>query len=194
LRGQHNAVNALMALALAWASGRVPDVQALLPGLRTYIPEPHRLQLCGHWRGVEAFDDSKGTNVGATVAALKGLGAERLPGRLVLILGGDGKGQRFDDLVAPISQYARAVALIGRDAPILEALLQGAPEIQETGLPVRTHTSMEDAVAWGFAQAHHGDALLLSPACASWDMFKDYSHRGQVFAAAVASWCREHPA
>lgn len=194
LRGRHNAVNALMALALASASGRVPDVQALLPGLRSYVAEPHRLQLCGRWRGVEAFDDSKGTNVGATVAALGGLGAERLPGRLVLILGGDGKGQRFEDLIGPIGQYTRAVALIGRDAPHLEAMLQGAPEIQASGLPVRIHATLEDAVAWGFTQARQGDALLLSPACASWDMFKDYRHRGQVFAAAVATWCEEHPA
>ena len=184
LRGRHNAVNALMALALARCVH--PDVAALLPGLRNYVAEPHRLQPCGQWRGVSAFDDSKGTNVGATVAALEGLGAELKPGKLVVILGGDGKGQRFDDLRAPIQSHARAVALIGRDAGLIAQVLQGLT------LPVVSHPSLAAAVAWGFAQGQSGDALLLSPACASWDMFKDYGHRGKAFAEAVAAWSREH--
>ena len=185
LRGRHNAVNALMALALARCVH--PNVQALLPGLRNYVAEPHRLQACGQWRGVQAFDDSKGTNVGATVAALQGLGSEMAPAKLVIILGGDGKGQRFDDLLMPLQTHARAVALIGRDAPMMAQALQGLE------LPMLTHHSLEAAVAWGFEQARPADALLLSPACASWDMFKDYNHRGDCFAAAVDAWCQEHP-
>lgn len=184
LRGRHNAVNALMALALAYSVNA--DLQALLPGLRTYVAEPHRLQPCGQWRGVSAFDDSKGTNVGATVAALQGLGAELAPGRLVVILGGDGKGQQFDALIAPLQNRGRAVALIGRDAPVL------AQTLGSLDIPVQNHSTLDAAVAWGFGQALPGDALLLSPACASWDMFKDYGHRGDCFARAVADWGREH--
>ncbi|MBX9871922.1 MAG: UDP-N-acetylmuramoyl-L-alanine--D-glutamate ligase, partial [Burkholderiaceae bacterium] len=124
----------------------------------------------------EYFDDSKGTNVGATVAALNGLGAER---RVVVILGGDGKGQDFAPLFAPVQRYARAVVLIGRDAPAIRAAIQG------TGVPLLDAASLPEAVRLAQAQAQPGDAVLLSPACASFDMFKDYAHRARVFVEAV---------
>ena len=128
---------------------------------------------------VEAFDDSKGTNVGATVAALEGLGAERAPGKLVLILGGDGKGQDFGPLAAPVARFARAVALIGRDAGTIEGVLA------DSGVPLQRHDSLPAATAWCFEQALPGDAVLLSPACASLDMFRNYGHRAEVFVDAV---------
>ena len=125
---------------------------------------------------VEFFDDSKGTNVGATVAALQGLGADR---RIVLILGGDGKGQDFGPLAAPVARYARAVVLIGRDAALIRAALQ------DGGVPLEDAPTMEAAVQQANARAHAGDAVLMSPACASFDMFKNYEHRAQVFCEAV---------
>ena len=121
IRGRHNSSNALAALALALAGGA--SLASMLYGLREYRGEPHRVESIGMVGGVEYFDDSKGTNVGATVAALGGLGAER---RLVVILGGDGKGQDFSPLAEPIAQTARAVVLIGRDAPLLRQALQGS--------------------------------------------------------------------
>ena len=121
-------------------------------------------------------DDSKGTNVGATVAALAGLGSER---RLVVILGGDGKGQDFSPLAAPVGQYVRAVVLIGRDAPRIRAALQGV------AVPMRDASNMEHAVQLAREQARAGDAVLLSPACASLDMFDNYGHRAQAFCDAV---------
>jgi UDP-N-acetylmuramoylalanine--D-glutamate ligase len=161
LRGRHNAANALAALALATAIGC--PLAPMLHGLRDYRGEPH----------------SKGTNVGATVAALDSLGDDKQPGRLVVILGGDGKGQDFAPLAAPIARHARAVALIGRDAgTIAEAL--GA-----TGVPIQRHDSLRSATHWCFEQARPGDAVLLSPACASIDMFRNYAHRAEVFVAAV---------
>jgi UDP-N-acetylmuramoylalanine--D-glutamate ligase len=135
--------------------------------------------------GVEAFDDSKGTNVGATVAALEGLGADRAPARLVLILGGDGKGQDFAPLAAPVARHARAVALIGRDVPALSAALSGC------GVPLQAHADLPQAVRWCFEQAQPGDAVLLSPACASLDMFRDYGHRAEVFVEAVHALAAE---
>jgi len=125
---------------------------------------------------VEYFDDSKGTNVGATVAALVGLGEER---RLVVILGGEGKGQDFGPLAAPVAQYARAVVLIGRDAPLIEAALAA------TGIALLHAPSLPEAVTMAAGRAHPGDAVLLSPACASFDMFRDYAHRAAVFCEAV---------
>ena len=125
---------------------------------------------------VEYFDDSKGTNVGATVAALSGLGAER---RLVVILGGVGKGQDFSPLADPVERHARAVILIGRDAPLIEAALAG------TGVPLLHAASMADAVRLAAGRANAGDAVLMSPACASFDMFDNYGHRAQVFVEAV---------
>jgi UDP-N-acetylmuramoylalanine--D-glutamate ligase len=177
LRGRHNAANALAALALATAIGCT--LAPMLHGLREYRGEPHRVEHVGTVHGVDAFDDSKGTNVGATVAALDGLGADKAPNRLVVILGGDGKGQDFAPLAAPVQRHARAVATIGRDAPAIEAVLA------ETGVPLQRHATLEEAVAWCFQQARSGDAVLLSPACASLDMFRNYGHRAEVFVAAV---------
>ena len=175
VRGRHNAANALAALALATAIGC--PLAPMLHGLREYEGEAHRLQFIASVGGVEAFDDSKGTNVGATVAALDGLGADKAPGRLVVILGGDGKGQDFSPLTAPLARHARAVATIGKDAAAIEAMVQG--------VPMQHFSTLELAVAWSFAQAQSGDAVLLSPACASLDMFHNYVHRAEVFVAAV---------
>ncbi|MFO1211913.1 MAG: UDP-N-acetylmuramoyl-L-alanine--D-glutamate ligase [Paenacidovorax caeni] len=174
IRGRHNACNALAALALAQAAGCA--LGAMLYGLREYRGEPHRVESIGMVGGVEYFDDSKGTNVGATVAALAGLGPDR---RLVVILGGDGKGQDFTPLASPMARYARAAVLIGRDAPHIAAALADA------GVPLLQAASMEDAVQQAAGQAQPGDAVLMSPACASLDMFRDYAHRAQVFVEAV---------
>jgi len=181
VRGRHNAANALAALALASAIGC--PLAPMLHGLREYRGEPHRVEFIATVGGVEAFDDSKGTNVGATVAALQGLGADKAPAKLVVILGGDGKGQDFAPLVEPVARFARAVALIGRDGPAIGSAI--APAVEGTGIPVAAHDSLEAAVAWCFDQARAGDAVLLSPACASLDMFRNYAHRAEVFVAAV---------
>ncbi|MDE2612432.1 MAG: UDP-N-acetylmuramoyl-L-alanine--D-glutamate ligase [Burkholderiales bacterium] len=186
VRGRHNAANALAALALASAIGC--PLAPMLHGLREYPGEPHRVQFVAAVDGVEAYDDSKGTNVGATVAALEGLGADKQPARLVVILGGDGKGQDFAPLAAPLARHARAVATIGRDAPAIEAALAGA---QADGLALARQATLEAATAWCFEQARPGDAVLLSPACASLDMFRNYAHRAEVFVAAVRSLARE---
>ncbi len=181
VRGRHNAANALAALALATAIG-CPLAQ-LLHGLRDYGGEPHRVQFIGQTGGVEAFDDSKGTNVGATVAALEGLGADKAPAKLVVILGGDGKGQDFTPLAGPVVRHARAVALIGRDAQAIASAL--AADAGAAAVPQQHHDSLEAAVAWCFTQAQAGDAVLLSPACASLDMVRNYGHRAEVFVDAV---------
>jgi UDP-N-acetylmuramoylalanine--D-glutamate ligase len=151
----------------------------MLHGLREYGGEPHRVQPIGRVGDVEAFDDSKGTNVGATVAALVGLGNDKAPAKLVVILGGDGKGQDFAPLAQPVARHARAVALIGRDAPAIEQA------IATTGVALQRHDDLPTAVRWCFAQARGGDAVLLSPACASLDMFRNYAHRAEVFVQAV---------
>ncbi|WP_295958265.1 UDP-N-acetylmuramoyl-L-alanine--D-glutamate ligase [Rhodoferax sp.] len=174
IRGRHNAVNALAALALATAAGCT--LAPMLYGLREYRGEPHRVESVDTVREIEYFDDSKGTNVGATVAALNGLGAER---RIVAILGGEGKGQDFTPLAAPVSRYARAVVLIGRDAPQIRAALADA------GVALVDADSMAQAVLLASQRAHPGDAVLMSPACASFDMFNNYEHRAQVFIEAV---------
>ena len=174
IRGRHNASNALAALALCASAGC--SLAAVLYGLREYRGEPHRVEPIGVLNDVEFFDDSKGTNVGATVAALQGLGADR---RIVVILGGEGKGQDFAPLAGPVERYARAAVLIGRDAPLIRAALE------HTGVPVLDAESMAAAVALANAKAHAGDAVLMSPACASFDMFKNYEHRAQVFCEAV---------
>ena len=177
VRGRHNAANALAALALATAIDcpRAP----MLHGLRVYRGEPHRVEFVTSIKGVDFYDDSKGTNVGATVAAVMGLGADRAPAKLVMILGGDGKGQDFSPLATPIALHARAVALIGRDAPQIEAALQ------DSGVVMHRHDSLEAATHWSLAQAQAGDSVLLSPACASLDMFRNYAHRAEVFIATV---------
>jgi UDP-N-acetylmuramoylalanine--D-glutamate ligase len=181
IRGRHNAANALAALALASAIGC--PLAPMLHGLREYRGEPHRVQHVGRVGEVDAYDDSKGTNVGATVAALRGLGADQSPGRLVVILGGDGKGQDFAPLAEPLVRHARAVALIGRDAPTIDA--QVGTALRDAGVAVQRHDTLEAATAWSFDVAQPGDAVLLSPACASLDMFRHYAHRAEVFVAAV---------
>lgn len=172
IRGLHNAANALAAFALA----RAIDLPAapLLHGLREYRGEAHRVEVIATIDDVDYVDDSKGTNVGATVAALDGLAQ-----KIVLIAGGDGKGQDFAPLVAPVARWCRAVMLIGRDAPALRDTLA------ETGVPLADHATLEGAVHAAAALAEPGDAVLLSPACASLDMFRNYAHRADVFRAAV---------
>jgi UDP-N-acetylmuramoylalanine--D-glutamate ligase len=177
IRGRHNASNALAALALASSVG-IP-LAPMLHGLREYRGEPHRVEPVGMIGAIEFFDDSKGTNVGATVAALNGLGQDRAPARLAVILGGDGKGQDFAPLAEPLRRHARAAATIGKDAEALEDVLRTA------GVPFQRFATLEEATRWTHAQAQGGDAVLLSPACASLDMFRDYKHRAGVFVATV---------
>lgn len=174
IRGRHNAINALAALALATAAGC--QLAPMLYGLREYRGEPHRVEPVAIVNGVEYFDDSKGTNVGATVAALQGLGAER---KVVVILGGDGKGQDFTPLADPVARFARTAVLIGRDGPLIRAVLA------DSGVPLVDAATMEEAVQVATQRAHAGDAVLMSPACASFDMFRNYPHRAEVFRAAV---------
>jgi UDP-N-acetylmuramoylalanine--D-glutamate ligase len=154
----------------------------MLYGLREYQGEPHRVEPVGIVRGVEYVDDSKGTNVGATVAALQGLGCER---RLVVILGGDGKGQDFSPLLEPINQFVRAVVLIGQDAPQIQQALSSSLVILQTA------NTLQEAVQLCASLAKEGDAVLLSPACASMDMFNNYAHRAQVFVDAVQAMAVE---
>jgi UDP-N-acetylmuramoylalanine--D-glutamate ligase len=183
IRGRHNALNALAALALARAIGL--PLAPMLHALRDYAGEPHRVELVASLAGVEYYDDSKGTNVGATVAALDGLGAEGR--RLVAILGGDGKGQDFAPLVEPVARHVRAAVLIGRDGAAIRAVLAaGAPAVKlmEAG-------TLPEAVQCAAAEAQSGDAVVLSPACASLDMFRDYRHRAEVFVAAVRDLAAE---
>lgn len=175
IRGRHNALNALAALALARAV-ECP-LAPMLHALREYRGEPHRVELIASLGGVEYYDDSKGTNVGATVAAIEGLGTEGK--RLVVILGGDGKGQDFTPLAAPLARHARAVALIGRDADRIATVLA------DTRLAIERSDSLPQAVQAAARHARGGDAVLLSPACASLDMFRNYAHRSEVFVAAV---------
>ncbi|ALF87008.1 UDP-N-acetylmuramoylalanine--D-glutamate ligase [Ralstonia solanacearum UW551] len=174
IRGLHNATNAMAALALCRAIGL--PASALLHGLRDYAGEPHRVELIAAFDDIEFFDDSKGTNVGATVAALSGLSKH-----VVLIAGGEGKGQDFSPLATPVAQYARAVVLIGRDAPQIRAALA------DSGVELVEAPTLEAAVQEAVARAQPGDAVLLSPACASFDMFRNYEHRAQVFHEAVAA-------
>ena len=183
IRGRHNALNVLAALALARSIGL--PLAPMLHALREYSGEPHRVELIASLREVEYYDDSKGTNVGATVAALDGLGAEGR--RLVVILGGDGKGQDFTPLAPPVARHARAVVLIGRDAALIRTAL--APVASQA--PVLDAETLEDAVRSAVELAQPGDAVLLSPACASLDMFRDYRHRAEVFVDAVRELAAE---
>ena len=178
VRGRHNAANALASLALATAIGC--PLAPMLHGLRDYAGEPHRVAHVATIDGIDAYDDSKGTNVGATVAALEGLGADRAPSKLVVILGGDGKGQDFSPLTEPVRRHARAVATLGRDAALIEAALASIDP-----LTLQRHATLEAATRWSFSQALPGDAVLLSPACASLDMFDNYVHRADVFVDTV---------
>ena len=177
VRGRHNAANALAALALASAAGCA--LAPMLHALREYRGEPHRVEHVLTVRGIDFYDDSKGTNVGATVAAIGGLGADRAPAKLLLILGGDGKGQDFSPLREPLKRHARAIALIGRDAPAIRATLA------ETGVAMQDCATLEEATRWAYGQAQSGDSVLLSPACASLDMFRNYAHRAEVFVSAA---------
>lgn len=173
VRGRHNAANALAALALTTAIGL--PLAPMLHGLRDYAGEPHRVQFVATVGGVDFYDDSKGTNVGATVAAIDGLGQDRSPARLLMILGGDGKGQDFSPLRAPLLRHARAIVTLGKDAPAIESALAGID------LPMQRVGTLVEATRWAAGQAQSGDVVLLSPACASLDMFRDYAHRAEVF-------------
>ena len=171
LPGRHNLANVLAALALTDAM-HVPRA-AQIAAIRAFRGLPHRTELVAERDGVRWINDSKGTNVGATVAALSGMTAP-----VVLIAGGDGKGADFGDLKPACARHARAVVLIGRDAPLIETALAGA-------VPSVHASDMRDAVIKARALARSGDLVLLSPACASFDMFRNYEHRGEVFRAAV---------
>lgn len=170
--GLHNVANALAALALCRAL-ELP-LAPLVQALRDFKGLPHRVEKVAQVAGVTYYDDSKGTNVGATEAALKGLGKPA-----VVILGGDGKGQDFSPLKQAVAQHARAAVLIGRDAPLIERALQGC------GKPILHARDMDDAVRIATSNAQLGDAVLMSPACASFDMYRSYLHRAEVFIAAV---------
>ena len=180
VRGLHNAMNALAALALARAVG-CPLAPALR-ALQAFRGEPHRTQTVATVAGVEYVDDSKGTNVGATVAALEGLAAGGR--RIVAILGGDGKGQSFAPLADAVRAAARAVVCIGRDAPQIEHA------VRETGVACVRAEDLPAAVRVAAGLARPGDIVLLSPACASFDMFRNYAHRAEVFAATVGDLAR----
>jgi UDP-N-acetylmuramoylalanine--D-glutamate ligase len=171
LKGLHNAANALAALALGEALALPQAV--MLEELASFTGLPHRSQWVADVKGVSYIDDSKGTNVGATLAAVAGLG-----GPLVMILGGDGKNQDFTPLAAAFSGKVRHALLIGRDAPALARALHGVCPLEECA-------TLPQAVQAAARAAHPGDTVLLSPACASLDMFRDYRQRGEVFARAV---------
>jgi UDP-N-acetylmuramoylalanine--D-glutamate ligase len=169
--GRHNAANALATLALGDAL-RLP-LAPMLDELREFTGLPHRAQWVAELNGVRYINDSKGTNVGATLAAVGGL-----PGPLVLIAGGDGKGQDFTPLAAAFRGKVRTAVLLGRDAALIETALAGICHTTRVG-------TMEEAVRAAARFAQPGDCVLLSPACSSLDMFRDYAERGNAFAAAV---------
>jgi UDP-N-acetylmuramoylalanine--D-glutamate ligase len=172
IAGLHNAANALAALALCRAIGI--EMPPLLDTLRKFKGLSHRVEWVTEIDQVSFYDDSKGTNVGATCAALAGM-----PSKVVLIAGGDGKGQDFSPLREPVQRNARAVVLIGRDGARIAEVLQGVD------VPVVRLLTMDEAVTEAFRIAQPGDAVLLSPACASLDMFRNYAHRAEVFVSAV---------
>jgi len=172
LSGLHNAANAMAALALCEAVGVAPE--RLLAPLKSFSGLPHRVETVAEIAGVLYVDDSKGTNVGATLAAIEGMGRP-----VAIVLGGDGKGQDFSPLKPALEKHGRAVALIGRDAAAIGMALEGS------GVPTRILGDMEAAVRWLAGHAQRGDCVLLSPACASLDMYKNYAHRAQAFIAAV---------
>ena len=175
IRGAHNQANALAALALGHAVGL--PMAPMLEALKRFAGLPHRCQWVGERNGVSYYDDSKATNVGAALAAIEGLGAD-IAGKLVLLAGGDGKGADFSALAKPVAQFCRAVLLLGRDAERLAAALA-------EGVPLIRVASLEEAVQRAAELAQPGDAVLLSPACASLDMFKNFEERGRLFAQAV---------
>lgn len=176
IRGRHNALNALAALALTRAAGL--PMNMLLHGLRDYHGEPHRVQSVSIISNVEYVDDSKGTNVGATVAALNGLSANESGKRIWLIAGGEGKSQDFSPLRDPVMRFVKGVFLIGKDAPIIAEALTGS-------VTCVISQTLQNAVAEAAKQAQSGDIVLLSPACASFDQFSDYVARAEAFVAEV---------
>lgn len=204
LSGLHNIANALAALALCTSLGFAAET--LLPALRSFKGLPHRVEKIAAFDDLIWYDDSKGTNVGATVAALTGIGGqlnshspaadregEQEAGvgaqeerKIILIAGGEGKGQDFYPLSVAVARHARAVVLIGRDAPLI------AQALTDSGVPLERAADMEAAVRRARALARPGDAVLLSPACASFDMFRNYEHRAQVFVAAVRTLLGEN--
>ncbi|MGH8320905.1 MAG: UDP-N-acetylmuramoyl-L-alanine--D-glutamate ligase, partial [Gammaproteobacteria bacterium] len=171
IRGDHNLANALAALALGEAAGL--PMAAMLAALREFPGLPHRMEYIADVNGVSWYDDSKGTNVGATLAAVSGL-----MGPLVLIAGGDGKGQDFTPLAQALSGKTRAAILLGKDAVAMETAITGR-------VPVTRVKDMDAAVQAAARLAQPGDLVLLSPACSSLDMFENFEHRGRVFAQAV---------
>jgi UDP-N-acetylmuramoylalanine--D-glutamate ligase len=176
IRGRHNALNALAALALARAANLPMNI--LLHGLRDYHGEPHRVQSIGVVNDVEYVDDSKGTNVGATVAALNGLGSNEAGKRIWLIAGGEGKGQDFSPLREPALRFVKGIFLIGKDGEKIAQVIGG-------DIPCVISGDLATAVSAAAAQAISGDLVLLSPACASLDQFRDYVERAQVFVSEV---------
>ena len=177
IKGRHNATNALAAIAMASSIGL--PMSPLLHGLREYEGEAHRVQSVSIIDGVEYIDDSKGTNVGATLAALNGLGDAGQRAKIILIAGGEGKDQDFSPLADAVARHAKAVILIGRDAPLIKQALIN------TQVPLVDASALDVAVQEASKLAVSGDLILLSPACASFDMFKDYAHRAQVFIDAI---------
>ncbi|MCM2320525.1 MAG: UDP-N-acetylmuramoyl-L-alanine--D-glutamate ligase [Pseudomonas sp.] len=180
IRGAHNQANALAALALGHAVGL--PLAPMLDTLRGFTGLAHRCQWLRERAGVTFYDDSKATNVGAALAAIDGLGAE-IDGKLLLIAGGDGKGADFTPLRAGVAKYCRAVVLLGRDAELIAEALKG--EDGEAVVPLLRVNSLDEAVQRSVELAEAGDAVLLSPACASLDMFKNFEERGRLFAQAV---------
>lgn len=172
LSGLHNAANAMAALALCEAVGVAPP--RLIEPLKAFRGLPHRVETVAEIGGVLYVDDSKGTNVGATLAAIEGMGR-----KVAIVLGGDGKGQDFSPLKAALAEHGRAVALIGRDAAAIGMAIEGC------GVPTCIVGDMDAAVRWLAARAEPGDCVLLSPACASLDMYRNYAHRAQAFIDAV---------
>lgn len=177
IAGLHNAANALAAMALCEAIG-VPS-SAMLKALLEFKGLPHRVEWVADIANVAFYDDSKGTNVGATYAALQGLVSPNSARKIVLIAGGDGKGQDFSPLREIVKTNARAVVLIGRDAPQIKTVLK------VEGVELIDAVSLEEAVVKAYQAANEGDAVLLSPACASFDMFRNYVHRAEVFVQSV---------
>ncbi|MES2917794.1 MAG: UDP-N-acetylmuramoyl-L-alanine--D-glutamate ligase [Pseudomonadota bacterium] len=175
IRGDHNVANALAALALGEAVNLPMD--AMLATLRGFRGLPHRCELVAEQDGIAWYNDSKGTNVGSTLAAINGLG-NAIRGKLILIAGGVGKGQDFTPLSAPLARYAKALVLIGEDGPKIGAAV--ADSLQKVSA-----ATLRDAVEKARALAADGDAVVLSPACASFDMFRNYEDRGQQFVATV---------
>jgi UDP-N-acetylmuramoylalanine--D-glutamate ligase len=175
IKGRHNWQNALAACAMADAAGI--GHRCMIDVLQRFAGLPHRSQWVRTIGGVDWINDSKGTNIGATMSAISGIGGS-MQGKIVLIAGGQGKGADFTELRAPIAEYVRSIVLIGEDADILEQAL--ADVVHVTRAP-----SLDDAVSAAKLQAKPGDVVLLSPACASLDMFRDFNHRGESFTAAV---------